>query len=88
MGAINGRKIMWAGPLFKCGLFRILSTSDVLLKGVFKTISVCNTDAGVCFTKIFVQPDSNIFIVWIPINFIVRAAGKGICTICSPWFIF
>jgi hypothetical protein len=79
MGAINGGKIIWASPSFKCGLFRILSMSDVLLKGVLKTIPVCNADADMCFIKIF---------VWIPINFIVRAAGKGICTICSPWFIF
>jgi hypothetical protein len=54
MGIINGGKIVGAGPLFECGLFRVLGTFHVLFEVVLKTVSVCDVDAGVCFTKISV----------------------------------
>ena len=38
--------------------------------------------------EIMVWPDSDIFVVWVSINFIVGAAGEGVCTICGPGFVF
>jgi hypothetical protein len=43
---------------------------------------------GVCFAEISVWPDCDIFIVGVPIDFIVRATEEGICMICGSWFIF
>jgi hypothetical protein len=88
MGAINSGEIVYTGTTFKHRLFRILSAFDVLLKGVLKTVPVYNINVGVCFTKIFVQPDSDVFVVWISVNFVIRAVRKGICIICSPRFVF
>jgi hypothetical protein len=69
-------------------LFRVLSAFDALFEGVFKTVPVCDTDAGVCFTKITVWPDYDVFVVWISISFIVGVAREGICMVCSSWFVF
>jgi hypothetical protein len=88
VGTINGGKILGAGPLFECWLFGVLGAFDALFEVIFKTVPVHNMDAGVGFTKVLVWPDSDVFIIRISFNFIVGAAGKGICTICSPWFIF
>jgi hypothetical protein len=47
----------------------------VLLEGIFKTVPVCDTDAGVCFAEISVRPDHDVFVVRVPIDFIVGAVG-------------
>jgi hypothetical protein len=88
VGTINGGEVVGASPSLKCQLFRVLSTFDALFEVVFKTVPVYNMDVGVCFTEVSVWPDSDVFIIWISFNFIVGAAGEGICMICSPWFIF
>jgi hypothetical protein len=63
MGTINGGKIMGAGPSFECRLFRVLGMFDALFEVIFKTVPVCNADAGMCFTEVLVWPDSDIFVV-------------------------
>jgi hypothetical protein len=88
MGTINSGKIIWASPLFKCRLLGVLGMFNVLFQGVFKTVPVCDMDVGVCFTEVSVWPNCNVFIIWISINLVIGAAGKGVCTICGSWFIF
>jgi hypothetical protein len=63
MSTINGGKIVGTGLLFKCRLFEVLGMFDVLFEVVLKTVLVCDTDIGVCFIKVFVWPDCNVFIV-------------------------
>ena len=83
MGTINSGKIIWASPSFKCRLLGVLGMFNMLFQGVFKTVPVCDANAGVCFTEVMVRPDCDIFIIWISINFIIGAVGKGICSVCS-----
>jgi hypothetical protein len=61
---------------------------DVLFQGVFETIPVGDVDAGVLVTEIMVWPDSDIFVVWVSIDFIVWVAGEGICTVRGSRFVF
>ena len=72
--SIYGGEIMWQGPSFECWLFWVLGAFDVLFKGIFQCVPVCDLDACVLFAEVFVRPDSKVIIVWISINFIVRAA--------------
>jgi hypothetical protein len=42
----------------------------------------------VLLAKVVVRPNNDVFVVWIPFDFVVRSAGEGICAVCCPWFIF
>jgi hypothetical protein len=88
MGAVHCRKVIWAGPFLQGRLFGVLSAFNALLKSVFKTVPICDVDVGVRFAKVMVWPDRYIFIVGVPVDFVVRPVGESICMICGPWFVF
>ena len=85
---INGKKVMGGCPSLQCSLLRVLCSFDALFEGIFNGVPVHDPYACVVFTKILVREDSNIFIVWISFNLIVRSSRESIHAISSTWFVF
>ena len=85
---INGEKIVSGSPPFQSCLFRVLCLFDALFEGIFNGVPVHDSYACVVFTEIFVREDSNVFIVWVPFNLIIRSSRESIRAIGSTWFVF
>jgi hypothetical protein len=69
-------------------LFGVLGTFNVLFQGAFKAVPVGNADASMLFAKVVIQPDYDIFIIWVSFDLVVWLTGEGIGTIRSPRLIF
>jgi hypothetical protein len=61
---------------------------DSLFEGVFKTVPISDANACMLFAKIVVRPDSNVFVVQVPIDFIVWLVGEGISAVGRSGFVF
>ena len=69
--AINGGKVMYWGPLFEDALHRVLCTFDLLLEGVMDGVHVEDANGGVRGAEKGIWEDCDIFVVWVPFDFIV-----------------
>jgi hypothetical protein len=69
-------------------LFRILGTFDSLFEGVFKTVPIGDANACMLFAKVMVRPDSDVFVVRIPFDFVIWSVGKGVSAVGCSRFVF